>query len=268
MGCFCGVYLSWIVNRAIQNHGHRVDLSIDPPCYDVDDQNSGVTTDANRDLHTNDQLDDLNLVANRVSRNCALRDPKTDGNLDVSLCHHTNDRLDDHLKDDDHRDVLVDHRMNVTDDRKTDANRVSRRSGVHLNAQLVYEHRVDLTIDPECYVRHDLSLDAMTDGSHDHRTSDLLGDLSLDASRANRRSGVHLNAHLVYEHRVDLTIDPECYVRRDQMKDVNLDVMRDGSHVNRNYAPRDRKMVLKKCHRVDLPIDPECYAMNRLEMYY
>jgi hypothetical protein len=47
----------------------------------------------------------------------------------------------------------------------------------------------------------------------------------MDVSRVNRRTGVHLNAQLVYEHRVDLTIDPECYVRRDQMKDVNLDAM-------------------------------------------
>jgi hypothetical protein len=116
MGCFCGVYLSWIVNRAIQNHGHRVDLSIDPPCYDVDDQNLDVMTDVslylhmndrlvdrnlvakmdvNRDRHMNDRLDDQNLDANHVNRNCAPHDPKMAANLDGNRDLRMSDPLDD-----------------------------------------------------------------------------------------------------------------------------------------------------------------------------
>ena len=74
MGCFCGVYLSWIVNRAIQNHGHRVDLSIDPPCYDVGDRKTDVS---------------------RANRNCVRRDLMMDENLDVNRDHRMNDLLVD-----------------------------------------------------------------------------------------------------------------------------------------------------------------------------
>jgi hypothetical protein len=52
--------------------------------------------------------------------------------------------------------------------------------------------------------------------------NDQLDDLTMDVSRVNRRSGVHLNAQMVHDHRVDLTIDPECYVRRDRNLDVTM----------------------------------------------
>jgi hypothetical protein len=60
------------------------------------------------------------------------------------------DQLVDHLKDDDHRDVLVDHHMNGTDD------------------------------------RNDLNLDVKTGENRDRRMNDLLDDLNLVASRVNR----------------------------------------------------------------------------------
>ena len=88
--------------------------------------------------------------------------------------------VDDRNLGDDHHDALDDHRMNVTDD------------------------------------RNDLKTDGNLGVSLCHRMNDLLGDQNLDVSRVNRRTDVHLNAQLVYEHRVDLTIDPECYVRHDQ----------------------------------------------------
>jgi hypothetical protein len=71
-------------------------------------------------------------------------------------------------------------------------------------------------------VRHDPRTGVSLDVNHGHRMNDLLDGRSLDVSRVNRRSGVHLNAQLVYEHRVDLTIDPECYVRRDRNLDVTM----------------------------------------------
>jgi hypothetical protein len=72
--------------------------------------------------------------------------------------------------------------------------------------------------------RNDLKMDGNSDVRLCHRMYDLLGDRSLGASRVNRRTGVHLNAQLVYEHRVDLTIDPECFVRHDPKLGENLDV--------------------------------------------
>jgi hypothetical protein len=70
--------------------------------------------------------------------------------------------------------------------------------------------------------RNDLMKGVNSGVSHGLRMSDPLDGRSLDVSRVNRRSGVHLNAQLVYEHRVDLTIDPECYVRRDRNLDVTM----------------------------------------------
>ena len=99
------------------------------------------------------------------------------------------------------------------DDQNLDGNsyvsHVNRRTGVHLNAQLVYEHRVDLTIDPECYVLHDQNLFAMMDVILFRHTS-----VTDDHSMSGKKN-----------HCVDLKIDPECYVRRDPKMDVNLDVM-------------------------------------------
>ncbi len=73
--------------------------------------------------------------------------------------------------DGDHHDALVGHRKNEMDDHLMDGNRVNRRSGVHPNAQMVHDHRVDLTIDPVCYVRHDQNLVVMTDVNHVNRNS-------------------------------------------------------------------------------------------------
>ncbi len=176
---------------------HRTDFR------DVDDRKMGVS----HGLRMNVRLGDPNLVVNLSIRNCVLRDPNMDGTTDASLCLRMNDPLDGHLKDDDRHDALVDHRMNATDD---------------LN---------------------DLNLDVKMDVSHGLRMNVRLGDQNLDASRVNRRSGVHLNAQLVYEHRVDLTIDPECYVRHDRNLDVNSDVSR-GHHTNVTDDRNDLTMVV------------------------
>jgi hypothetical protein len=241
MGCFCGVYLSWIVNRAIQNHDHRVDLSIDPPCYDADDRNLGVDhlMDVNHGHHRNDLLDDLHdpsldddhhdaLVDHH---NCVLdvrRDPRTGVNLDVNRDLRTSDLLDDPLMGANrvNRNCV---RRDLKMGAKTDVSRVNRnyarrdRSlGVMMDVNLY--HRMNDRLDDlnSDDVRHDPRTGVSLDVSHGLRMSDLLDGRSLDVSRVNRRSGVHLNAQLVYEHRVDLTIDPECYVRRDRNLDVTM----------------------------------------------
>ena len=178
MGCFCGVYLSWIVNRAIQNHDHRVDLSIDPPCYDVDDRKMDVS----RGLRMNDRLDGLSSGVNLdASRGLRMSDLLVDRNLDASsdgnLYRRTNELQDD-LNLDVKMDVSRDLRMNdQLDDHLMDGKK---------------SHRVDLSIDPECYVLV---------GHHTNVTDDR-NDLNLDVSHVNRNCARH-----------DLKLD------------VNLDVM-------------------------------------------
>jgi hypothetical protein len=77
----------------------------------------------------NDLLDDQNLDASRVNRNCARHDQKMGAKTDVSRDLRMNDLLDGHLKDDDRHDAPVGHRKNGMDDRndlKTDGNHVNR----------------------------------------------------------------------------------------------------------------------------------------------
>jgi hypothetical protein len=254
MGCFCGVYLSWIVNRAIQNHGHRVDLSIDPPCYDVDDpslgvsrglrmndllggQNWDVKMGGNLYRHTNvmDDRNDLKMGGNLLNRNCVRRDLKTDGNSDVNLCPHMsgllddlnlvvttdvnlclrmNDLLGDQNLGDDHHDVLGDHHTNVMGD------------------------------------QNDRNLDVMMDANRDHRRNDPLDDHLMDGNR-----GLHKNVMDDPSLGVNL-LNRNC-VRHDLKMGGNSDVnlclrmndllaghLMDGSHVNRNCDPHDLMMVV------------------------
>jgi hypothetical protein len=176
--------------------------------------------DASRGLRMNDQLDDHHdrkMDGNLYRHTNVMDDRKTDESSDVSRDLRMNDLLVYR-----NLDVSRDRHMNdPLDDLTMDVSRVNRRSGVHLNAQMVHDHRVDLTIDPECYVRRDLSLDAMTDGSHDHRRSDLLGDHHDRKMDGNLGGNLCLHMsdrvddHLKdgkKSHRVDLSIDPECYV--------------------------------------------------------
>jgi hypothetical protein len=179
---------------------------------------------ANRDHHTNDRLDDQSLDVNHANRSRVHRDPKTGGNLNVSR----------------------DHRMNVTDDRRKDASRVNRNC-----------------------VRRDRKMGAMTDVSHDHRRSDLLDDHSMVGNHVNRNCVRHDQNSVVT---MGVNLCRRMNGTDDRMKDVNRglhmsdrlddhsmdddhrdvlvdhhmngmgDRKRDGNHVNRNYAPRDRKM--------------------------
>ena len=70
--------------------------------------------------------DDQNLGGNRVIRNYVRHDLMTDESLDGNRDLRMNDLLDAHSMDDDHRDVLVDHRMNVTDELKMVGNLLNR----------------------------------------------------------------------------------------------------------------------------------------------
>jgi hypothetical protein len=108
-------------------------------------------------------------------------DLMTDVNLDVSLYLHMNDPLGDHSMDDDHRDVLVGHRMNGMVDRND--LKMVLKMGVNLC------RRMNGTDD-----RNDLK----TDGNHVNRNyapRDLMMDASLDVSlclRMSDRLGGHL----------------------------------------------------------------------------
>ena len=156
MDCFCGACLLMVVNLSIHNHDHRVDLSIDPPCYYVDDLKLGVNlvvslchrmNDLLDDRNLDDDLHDQNLVVNRVNRNYVRRDQKMVVMMDASRGLHMNDLLDDQSLVDDHRDVPVGHRMNVMD------------------------------------VPNDLMTDGNLDASRDLRMSDRLDDRNLDDDR-------------------------------------------------------------------------------------
>ena len=173
-------------------------------------------------------VDDLKLGVSRVNRSCAPHDLKMDGSLVVNRGRRMNDRLGD-LNLVAKMDGNLCRHTNVTDDRNLGVtkvgNRDHRKNGMDDRNDLMM---VVCHVNRNC-VRHDrktdVNLDGTTDVSRGLHMSDLLVDQNLDVNRVNRRTGVHLNAQLVYEHRVDLTIDPECYVRRDQMTDVNLDAM-------------------------------------------
>ena len=279
MGCFCGVYLSWIVDRAIQNHGHRVDLSIDPPCYDVDDRKM----DASRGLHMNDLLDDHH-------------DRKMDGSLDGNRDHRTNDLLVYRNLDGDHHGVLVDHHKNVTDDQNDlmkDVNHGLRRSarlddhlmdddhrdvlvGRHMNAK---DDRNDLklgaTTDVNLYLRTNDRLDDQMTGvnlgvslCHRMNVTDDLNDLNLDGNLDVNR-GLHRNDPLV-----DLNLDVKTGENRGlHMSDLLGDLKTDGNHVNRNYAPRDLKMDASldvMNHHVKLMVFPNtnCDRMSHDHLRY
>ena len=171
--------------------------------------------DVNLCLHMNDRLGGHLMGASRVNRNCVRHDLMTDGSSDVNRGHHMNDRLGDHSMGDDHRDVLVGHRMNVMDDRN-DLNLVVTKD---VNRDLrtndpLDDLNLDVTMDVSRDLRMNVKDDRKTDGNHVSRNyvlPDQKTGGNLDASRVNRNC-----------------------VRRDLNLDANL--------LNRSYAPRDRKM--------------------------
>jgi len=188
---------------------------------DHHDRKMDENLDGNHDHHMSDLLGDHH-------------DRKMDGNLDGNRDHHTNDLLVYRNLDDDHHGVLVDHHKNVTDDRndlKMVVNHVSRN-----------------------YVLPDQKMDAMTDGNlchrmndrlvgqnlgvnRDHHTNDLLGDHLMDDDHHDALVGHRKNGM------DDLKMDANLVVSRGlRMSDPLDDLMTDVNRVNRNYAPRDRKM--------------------------
>jgi hypothetical protein len=108
-------------------------------------------------------MDDLKMYANRVNRNCAPRDRKTDESSDGSLYLRMSDRLDDLNLADDRHDVLVGRRMNVMDDLMKGVNHVNRNC-----------------------VRLDQNLVVTMGASRDRRMNDLLDDHSMVVNRVNR----------------------------------------------------------------------------------
>jgi hypothetical protein len=118
-------------------------------------------------------------------------------------------------------------------------------------------HRVDLSIDPECYVlvghhtnvtddRNDLNLDV----SRGLRMSDLLGDHSMDDDRHDVLVGHHKNV------KRDLNLDENLDVSRGlRMSDLLDDHSMVVSHVNRNYAHHDRKTDVNRVNRNYVPPD-------------
>ena len=240
MDCFCEVCLLMVVYLSIHNHDHRVDLSIDPPCYYVDDL-------------------------------------KLDGNLDVSRGHHMNDLLDDHLMDDDHHDVLVGHRMNAMDGRSDlmmVVNRVNRNCALRdRKMDVSLDVMTDVSL---CLRMNDLLVDHLTDGtmdvSHDLRMNDQLGDQNLDVSRANRSCALR-------DLKMDGTMDVSHDLRmNDQLDDQNLvdgrhdvpDDLRMNAMDDRNDLTMGVNLLNRSCVLRDLKTDGNldaslCHRMNVMD---
>ena len=212
---------------------HRMsDLLVDRK---LDDVRHGLTmgddlmTDVSHDLRMNGQLGDLNL----------------DASSDVNLCRRMNDLLVDHSMDDDHRDVLVDHHTNVTDDRNLDVSHANRNC-----------------------VRRDRSLGVMKDGNRGHHMSDRLDDRKMVATKNVNHRGVLVGRYnCALDDRNDrnsvvMTDGNLCHRTNgrpdDLMKDVNLDVSLDLrmndllGDLNSDDVRRDRKVVLKMDVSLDL----------------
>jgi hypothetical protein len=192
--------------------------------YALDDLTMDVNLDASRDRRMSDRLDDRNLDVNLLNRSCVLRDQNLVVNLVVSRGLRMNDLLDD-LNLDDAR-----HGLRMGDDLMTDVSH-DLRMNVRLD---------DLNLDESSDVSHDLrmndllddlNLDAMTDVNLYRHTNGRLDDRNLDVTKDGKKS-----------HRVDLSIDPECYVLVGRCNYALDDRKTDASHVNHNYARRDRKM--------------------------
>jgi hypothetical protein len=194
------------VNRANRNRARH-------------DRKMGAMTDVSHGHRKNgmDDRNDLKMVVNLLNRNRALRDPKTDENSDVNRGRHKN-VTDDHSMDDDHHGVLVDHHKNVTDDRndlKMVVNHVSRNY---------------VLPDQNLVVKMDVSLYLRMNGMDDRN------DLNLDVSL-----GLHMS-DLLDDHSTDDDHHDALVGHRKNGMDDRNDLMTDVNRVNRNYAPRDRKM--------------------------
>jgi hypothetical protein len=189
------------------------------------------------DRHHKDFLcvDDLMTDVSRANRNCVRRDLMMDENLDVNRDHRRNDLLDDHLMDDDHRDVLVDHHMNGMGDQNdlmTDVSRVIRNCV-----------RCDLKTDENPvnrnYVLHDRKMDENLDVSRGLHMSDLLDDHSMDDDHHGALVGHRKNG---MDDRNDLKMDGNLDVNRGLRMNVTGDLNLGGNHVNRSCAPHDRNL--------------------------
>ena len=189
---------------------HLMDVNL---CLHMNDRLGGHLKDDDRHDalvgHHKNGMDDLNdlkmgasLDVSRVNRSYAPRDRKTDANLDGNLCRRMSDRLDDHLMDDGHRDVLVGHRANVMDDLNLVVNRVNRN-----------------------YVRRDQKMVVMMDASRGLHMNDLLDDQSLVDDHRDVPVGHRMN---VMDDPNDLMmvvnrVNRNC-VRRDRKMGGNSDV--------------------------------------------
>jgi hypothetical protein len=179
--------------------------------------------DVSHDLRMNGQLDDLMTDGNRVNHNCVRRDLSLDVTMGVNLCRRKNDRLGDQkmvatkdvnhghrlsdllgdqkmvaTKDVNHRDVLVGHCKYALDDQNLDASR-ENRNYVRRDLKMVLMkcHRVDLSIDPECYVMsHRVMLMVCLSKSCDQMSRDHLRyDHQMMRHRdMNRMDGMNLDA--------------------------------------------------------------------------
>ena len=216
MDCFCGACLLMVVNLSIHNHDHRVDLSIDPPCYYVDDQNLVVSlchrmNDRLGDRNLDDDLHDQNLVVNRVNRNYVRRDQKM-----VVMKGANHDHRMSVMGDRNDLMMVVCHvnRNCVRHDRKTDANldgNLCRRMSDRL------DDRSDLMMVVNLYRhtnvmddRNDLTMVVSLDVSRGHRMSDLLDDLRMNVTDDRKMN--------------ENPVNRSC-VRHDLKMDVNLDEM-------------------------------------------
>jgi hypothetical protein len=194
-----------------------------------------------RYLNAVDVSRDRKMDGNRANRNCVRRDQMMGGNLvgnhdlrmnglhldvtDASRGHHMSDQLGD---------------------RMTDGNHDRRKNDLHLDA------------------KGDRNLSAV-DESRGHHMSDLhLGEKILDVNqychRVIRKCALHVKNYQC--HRVDLSIDPECY-------DLNMNC----DQLSRDHLQCDHRKLRHRGKNLNLDaknlgvkmrIDPECCDLKHL----
>jgi hypothetical protein len=168
----------------------------------MSDLNLVVKTDANRDRHMNEKLDDPNLSAVDANRghHRNVKDDQNDLKTDVS---HDRRKSDLHLDVMDDQKMVVttdvshdlrknDLHLDVTDDQKMDVSHDLRKNDLHLVVKILDVKMNCHRVIRKCAL-NDLSLDAMKTGDPNMNCDQLSRDHLLCDHRKLRHRGKNLN---------------------------------------------------------------------------
>jgi len=246
------------VNNLDVMKSHRVDLSIDPEYYDP---KMVVMMDGSRGPRMNDPhlgvTGDRNLSAVDVSHDLRMSDLRSvvkslDAMTDVNHGHRMNGLRSVVKSLDAMMDASHGHRMNGLhlDEKKLDVNlnchRGIRKCALHAkNCQC---HRVDLSIDPQCHALKK-NCDRL---SRDHLQCD---HRMLRHREKNLNLGAKMMNHVMryQSHRVDLSIDPQCYALT-QLRLVRMNYRGNPMKVDQRMGAKDASRMRNYGH-LDDPVN-------------